>query len=284
MKCSYCGADNAVKNGKRQRGGQLRCQECGKFSRPDGRMGGLYYPPDVIGAGISLYYEGLPYREAAETLGKKIQSSIYPKTIRDWVHQFSAEGFPEIPGPQTRCGHHWSIYCRRSLDKSLECWLVMDDETRYIIGRTVSIRTSESEASIEEVMRQAKGHLDRQSYSISTRFIPLGSRKMPKAKRDHLDKEIRRCLEWSASMYPLPGRQVPPYFGAQDGPSLAKGLIRLTAANHLMAARLLLDGWALNYNFFVVHRDMGERTPAQVAGMTCPYADWADLVKQALTG
>ena len=64
-------------------------------------MGGLYYPPDVIGAGISLYYEGLPYREAAETLGKKIQSSIYPKTIRDWVHQFSAEGFPEIPGPQT---------------------------------------------------------------------------------------------------------------------------------------------------------------------------------------
>ena len=46
----------------------------------------------------------------------------------------------------------------------------MDDETRYIIGRTVSIRTAESEASIEEVMRQAKGHLDRQSYSISTRF------------------------------------------------------------------------------------------------------------------
>ncbi|MDD5127421.1 MAG: integrase core domain-containing protein, partial [Dehalococcoidales bacterium] len=40
-----------------------------------------------------------------------------------------------------------------------------------------------------------------------------------------------------------------------------------------------LQGWLMHYNYFRNHESLNDRTPAQVAGVRSPYANWLDVVK-----
>ena len=48
----------------------------------------------------------------------------------------------------------------------------------------------------------------------------------------------------------------------------------------LASARLFMDGWLVHYNFFRPHEALGDKTPAQKAGIRFPFRDWLDVVKK----
>lgn len=41
-----------------------------------------------------------------------------------------------------------------------------------------------------------------------------------------------------------------------------------------------LKGWVIHYNFFRPHLSLNDRTPAQVAGIKFPYANWKELIEK----
>jgi putative transposase len=45
------------------------------------------------------------------------------------------------------------------------------------------------------------------------------------------------------------------------------------------SAKLVMDGWAIHYNFFRPHQAHKGKTPAEVAGASAPFKSWADVVK-----
>jgi transposase-like protein len=47
----------------------------------------------------------------------------------------------------------------------------------------------------------------------------------------------------------------------------------------LETARLLTQGWLVHYNFFRPHEALGDRTPAEKAGIKFPYKNWRDVVQ-----
>jgi hypothetical protein len=50
----------------------------------------------------------------------------------------------------------------------------------------------------------------------------------------------------------------------------------------LETARALLDGWLVYYNFFRLHEALGDKTPAEAAGIKFPFKNWLDVVKSQL--
>jgi hypothetical protein len=38
------------------------------------------------------------------------------------------------------------------------------------------------------------------------------------------------------------------------------------------------EGWLVHYNFFRPHSVLGDKTPAEAAGLQSPYKNWADIV------
>lgn len=51
----------------------------------------------------------------------------------------------------------------------------------------------------------------------------------------------------------------------------------------IKTAKLLMDGWLVHYNFFREHESLGDRTPAEKAGIKFPYRNWLDVVKRQAT-
>jgi hypothetical protein len=43
------------------------------------------------------------------------------------------------------------------------------------------------------------------------------------------------------------------------------------------SAQLILDGWLVHYNYFRPHMSLGDKTPAEKAGITSGYHNWADV-------
>jgi len=44
------------------------------------------------------------------------------------------------------------------------------------------------------------------------------------------------------------------------------------------SAKLITDGWLVHYNFFRPHEALGDKTPAQKAGIKFPFRNWLDIV------
>jgi putative transposase len=47
------------------------------------------------------------------------------------------------------------------------------------------------------------------------------------------------------------------------------------------SALIILDGWLVYYNFFRPHESLGDKTPAEKAGLDFPLKNWLDVVKQS---
>jgi len=43
----------------------------------------------------------------------------------------------------------------------------------------------------------------------------------------------------------------------------------------------ILDGWLVYYNFFRPHESLGDKTPAEKAGIKFPLKNWLDVVNQS---
>jgi hypothetical protein len=45
------------------------------------------------------------------------------------------------------------------------------------------------------------------------------------------------------------------------------------------SAKLITDGWLVHYNFFRPHEALGDKTPAEKAGIKFPVRNWLDIIK-----
>ena len=57
----------------------------------------------------------------------------------------------------------------------------------------------------------------------------------------------------------------------------------LRGFKNMDTAEHILDGFLIHYNFFRPHIILKDRTPAEVAGIKSPFANWTDVVRHNKT-
>jgi hypothetical protein len=46
------------------------------------------------------------------------------------------------------------------------------------------------------------------------------------------------------------------------------------------SAYLFMDGWAAHYNFIRPHEGLGDKTPAEKAGLVSPFKNWLEVANE----
>ena len=146
-------------------------------------------------------------------------------------------------------------------------WNVQDRRSRYLLATHLTPKRDARAAEI--VMRKAQSVAANAPRVIRTdkltSYTPAIKKLFPKTQHlqsEGLTAEINNNLS-----------------------ERMQGIIRerdkvLRAMKSRETGQNYLDGWTVDYNVFRPHMGVGEKTPAQAAGMVVPFKDWRDVAQK----
>ena len=269
VNCPKCAGDRVVKDGKQNGQQRYRCRNCQKKFRANGKAEGRRMDAELMGAAIQDYYDGKSYKKIAEGLEKEYDIPEPSKaTIYEWVRDYTDEAVAGMKDRKVPTGGSW-VADEMVVDvggRKAYNWNVMDEETRYILASYLSYRRDGHAA--RAMIRKATDAADKPPKTIKTdkwrAYLKPIKDILPEAEHiqsEGLSAEINNNLSER-----LQGT-------FRDRTKTLRGL------ESIESGQRYLDGWVLNYNLFRKHESLGNKTPAETAGIAAPYHEWADVVK-----
>lgn len=151
-------ASGVIKKGWRRtaRGRVQRyaCKACG--ARLTASMGfeGMRVPPEIIGAAISMYFNGESYRDVAETVGM-LGYPVTHKAVMNWVEKFIPLIASYLASIRPRVSGRWrtdEMHMKVSGETSY-LYAIIDDESRFWISAQMA--PAKDTANIKPLMRDS---------------------------------------------------------------------------------------------------------------------------------
>ena len=274
VNCPYCHNDKVVKNGRNANGKQTYlCKPCGKRFLHTGQVAGHRVPAEHIGAAIRMYYGGTSYKQTAETLDDAYDMPEPSKrAIYEWVKDYTDVAQDVLADHPAHTSGKWladEIQVKVG-GESYWLWNVMDAGTRYALA--VHLSPNRDTRAAVAVMRKAMAAADAPPRSITSdklgSYVPAIKEVFPDA--EHIQSEGIRARVNNNLSERLQGT-------IRDRQKTLRGLDGLESGQHYF------DGWAINYNLFREHEGIKGQTPAEMAGVSAPFSEWADVVRVAAT-
>ena len=272
VRCPYCGKSKPAKWGRTKDANQrYRCGGCKKTFLHTGALAGHRAPTGQIGAAIRMFYGGTSYKQTGETLAEAYNIPEPSKaTLYEWVDKYTDHAKDVVADHPAHTTGKWVAdeMQVRVGGEMMWNWNVMDASSRYILASHLSPNRDQRAAIA--VMRKAMAASDGPPKSITTdklgSYVPAIKAVFPDA--DHIQSEgIRAELNNNLSER-LQG-------------SFRQREKTLRGMDSLESGQRYLDGWVMNYNLFREHEGVDYQTPAEMAGVSTPFKEWEDVVKDA---
>jgi|SRR3990172_7095559 len=274
--CKHCGSKNVVKNGTKAGYQYYLCRDCGRTFAGNNALPGMRFPPDRIATAIRLFYDGLSIDKIRRELDNLYHVHPSDSTVYEWVIRFTKVAVKEANFSNLKVGGVWlADETMLRLDKDVKVWFwdIIDDQTRFLLASHMSLTrtTKDAEALMLKAFERA-GKSPRIIYTDKLASYLDGIELTFGADTKH--------------------RQGGPFDIGNNTNLIERFHGTLKSRTEVMrgmhnkeTARLIMDGWLINYNFFRPHealRDLApkgiDKTPAQVARADFPYKSWADVV------
>ena len=271
VQCPVCDSDSVIKQGRRNGYQRYLCKDCRKKFHDSGNTTGHRYPPEQIGAAVRMFYSGMSYKAIAEHMEDMFDIREPSKrTIYEWVREYTEAATKEMAQHPVHTGGHWvadEMVVWVGGEKYWN-WNVMDSDTRYILAAYLSKRRDIRAATT--VMKRAEA----------------ASAEHPKSIKTDKWRAYNRAI---ANVFPDASHIKSEGLGAElnnNRSERLQGTYRqrtktLRGLDSRASGQTYLDGWTLNYNLFRKHHSLGNRTPAQAAGLDAPFDEWEDVVEKA---
>ncbi len=270
LACPECACDKVVKVGKQAGQQRYMCKACKTKFRANGKGKGRRMDAELMGSAIQDYYSGKSYKQIAEGLEKEYDIPEPSKaTVFEWVKTYTDEAVKGMKDQKAKTGGgHW-VADEMVVDvggKKAYNWNVMDEDTRYILASHLSYRRDGHAA--RAAIRKAAAAADGPPKKITTdkwrAYIKPIKDILPEA--EHVQSQGMRAEVNNNLSERLQGT-------FRDRTKTLRGL------DSIESGQRYLDGWTLNYNLFRKHHSLGNKTPGEVAHVTPPFREWADVVK-----
>lgn len=151
--------------------------------------------------------------------------------------------------------------------QNLWFWDILDSSSRFLLA---------SHISLKRTIRDAKTLVERAAYRAGKTPKVIITDKLA-AYLDGIE------LAFGAETKHLPAKRLTARPGTQlierfHGSLKARTKV-MRGLKTRKSAKLITDGWLVHYNFFRPHEALGNKTPAEKAGIKFPFRNWADIVK-----
>jgi transposase-like protein len=268
--CKFCGSDDLVRYGKYKGVQHYLCHKCGRKGTDNKALPRKKVPPEVVGAALSMYYEGLSFSAIRRQLWQIYHIEPSRATIYGWVTRYSKVADRLASKVKPKVGKDWVVdeTVLKIGGENTWFWDIIDYDTRFLVASHLSKTRSTRDA--ETVMQKARDRTEKSpQFIISDKLA---------AYLDGIER-VFGANTWHLKSQGFSGmintNLIERFHGTlKDRTKVMRGM------KNRDTAKTILAGFLIFYNFFKPHSALGERTPAQVAGIRFPYKNWTDIVRE----
>lgn len=269
--CKYCGSTNIVRYG--QSGGVQYwwCKDCKRKFADNDALPEMKTPIMQIGSVLSMYYRGMSIDEIRGHLDQQYNNCPSSSTIYEWICRFTDEATAKARGYKPNVGDVW-IADETIVDiggKKVWFWDLIDIKTRFLLA---------SHMSFQRTAQHAR------------RLVEKGAERAGKLPKVVITDKLFAYLDGIEMAFGADTQHVQSKgFSVKPNTNLIERFHgTLKSRTKVMrglktpeSALIILDGWLVYYNFFRPHESLGDKTPAEKAGLDFPLKNWLDVVKQS---
>jgi putative transposase len=271
--CKYCGGRNVVRYGHFRGIQRWWCKDCKrKFAGTDAAAG-MKTPAVQIASALSMYYSGMSLNAIRRHLDQQYNNHPSESTLYDWLTRFTTVAVKEAYNYQPEVGDVWvadETVLTIGGDK-FWFWDIIDVKTRFLLASHLSrSRNAQNAQKLMELASERAGKIPRVVITDKMGAYLDGIELAFGAETKHIAAK---------QLTAKPGTQLIERFhgSLKDRTKVMRGLKKASTAS------LLMEGWLVHYNFFRPHETLGDRTPAQKAGIKFPFKNWADVSRIPLS-
>ncbi|MFC2071929.1 transposase [Chloroflexota bacterium] len=267
LTCKHCGSTGVVKFGTYKGAQRYWCKVCNRKFKADDTLFHMKTDTNEVSSALNMYYEGMSIKAIRRHLLQEHSHAPSTATIYEWILKYTQYATDSIKSYQPEVGNTWiADETVLKIDgQNVWFWDIIDDKTRYLLA---------SRVSRSRTTRDAQMLMDR---AIKT------AGKTPKVVvtdklASYLDVNYGKDAEH---------RQGSP-FSIEDSTSLIErfhGTLKtrtkvMRGLKNLESAIEFTKGWLVHYNYLRPHEALEDKTPAEVAGVSYPYHNWADIIRK----
>jgi len=265
--CKYCQSENTIKYGK-YKGVQLHyCKDCHSKFKGDDTLFHMKTPANQVSSALNAYYEGMPIKPITRHLLQEHGNEPSTATIYDWIQKYTQYATDSIRGykPKT-IGTTWvADETVIEIDgNNVWLWDIIDEKTRFLLATRLSRSRTTQDAQM-----------------LYDRAVKTAGKEPNKVITDKLASYLD--VRYGEDTEHIQGRP----FAVEDNTQIIERFHAtlkqrtkvMRGLKNIESAHDFIDGWLVHYNYLRPHTALGNKTPAEVAGIAYPYKNWADITR-----
>jgi len=266
-KCKFCGSRRIVRYGHYRGTQYWWCKDCKRKFVHNEALPRMKTPIIQVASALSMFYEGMSLHGIRRNLEQTYRNYPSSSTIYEWVVRFTKIAIASAKDYKPNVGDIWiadETVLKIEGDK-VWFWDIIDDKTRFLLASHMSLtRTTRDARILVERARARTGQIPKVIITDKLQAYLDGIELAFGADTRHIQA---KGLAGSKNI-------IERFHGTLKARTkVMRGLKTRTSA------KLFTDGWLVHYNFFRPHEALGDKTPAQKAGIKFPFRNWLDVVK-----
>ena len=265
--CPECEADDIIKYGKRNGVQVYKCKPCDKKFTANGALPGRRVPPEQVGQAISMFFDGMSYRDIQRNMQQQFGFTPSTATVYEWVVQYTTLGQKLMGDFKAQTGDTWVAdeTVLKVDGGKLWLWNVVDVDSRYLLATHISkTRTIKDAVTLFRKAKRSASTAPKEVITDKLRAYEDGIERVFGAATKHIQSEgIRAELNNNLSER-MQGT-------IKERTKVMRGL------EFKRTAETFIDGFTLYYNHLRPHSALGGKTPARAADIPFVFRDWVEV-------
>jgi len=275
MMCKNCGSSKIVKNGKVNNQQRYKCKDCGKQFINCDNFDRMRTQKHIIGFALDLFYDGMSLRKIQRHINYLFKVKVSYYAIQKWITKYSKLVKEYVDTLKADLGDVWHVDETVVKIKGSQRWVweIIDSSTRFMVAEHLSkSRTIKDSKTLFMEARQKAIKKPRIMYSDGC-F----------AYRKGFNLAFGDCGRYSKLIQNVGINGRPHQNKIERLHGTLKDMLRARRGlNSVTVTQAMLDGWFVYYNFLRPHSAIGNKTPAEAAGIELNLENrWESLIDLA---
>ncbi|MGP8023293.1 MAG: IS6 family transposase [Methanobacterium sp.] len=275
MLCKNCDSTNIVKIGKVNNKQRYRCKTCGKTFIDNDNFANMRTQKHIIAIAMDLYFDGMSVRKIQRQIEYIFKVKVSQVAIYKWIIKYSTLVKEYVDTLQADLGDTWHVDETAIKVKGQQKWFweIIDKKTRFMVAEHLS-KSRKTEDSIK-LFRDARNRAIKKPKLILSDGCFAYRKGFTKVFWDN-----QRSCQLIQNVG-INGRRNQNIVERLHG--TLKDMLRARRGMYQMdKTEAMLDGWLVYYNFLRPHSSLGNKTPAEVAGIKLDLSNrWESLIDLA---
>jgi len=266
-KCKFCGSRRIVRYGHYQNVQRWWCKDCKRKFVHNDALPKMKTPIIQVASALSMFYEGMSLSGICRNLEQTYNSHLSDAAVYYWIVKFTKVAVAAARDYKPNVGDTWVAdeTVLKVEGQNTWFWDIIDDKTRFLLASHISITRTTRDARI---------------------LVERASQRAGKVPKIIITDKLAAYLDGIELAFGADTKHIP-----AKGLTGSKNIIErfhgtLKARTKVMrglktreSAKRITDGWLVHYNFFRPHEALGNKTPAQKAGIRFQFKNWLGVVK-----